>query len=107
MGGKTKTSWKPGQSGNPNGAPKKELSAVHLMREIGKHRREMKIQGKKEDVSFIEAVLFQLYSLAQSGDVPAIKLLLAYLEGSPIQRTELTGAEGKPFLYNPKLDDIK
>lgn len=34
-GGKTKTSWKPGQSGNPKGAPKRGQSWAEIIKEVG------------------------------------------------------------------------
>ncbi len=64
--------WKPGQSGNPGGRPKKdrELTAA-LEATVSK-----KILAKT------------LWDLAKAGDMAAIKYIYDRIEGSPTQRHE-------------------
>jgi hypothetical protein len=61
--------YKPGQSGNPNGRPKKGKTLTDIIR------------AKVDKDKFAEAVLNKAYE----GDVTAQKLILSYLDGNPVQ----------------------
>lgn len=74
-----------GQSGNPGGRPspaKQELSALLEAVFTGPRRRK---------------VLTKLIEDAERGDHDARVLLLAYTYGRPVERKELTGADGEPL----------
>jgi len=53
-----------------------------------------KIWSKKFPQKRVEVILDKLGALAERGDLAAIKLVLEYLYGKPIQRNEVTGYEG-------------
>lgn len=74
-----------GQSGNPGGKPgaaRQELNA--LLDQVFKPARRRK-------------VLEKLIEDAESGDHDARVLLLAYTYGKPVERKEITGADGEPL----------
>lgn len=84
------TAWKPGQSGNPTGRPKRKPLTETLLAELSKpHGRR---GGTKRD-----AVMARLVGLALTAKpreaVEAIKLMLAYTDGLPVQTIELEAVE--------------
>ena len=80
--GKNDTSFKPGQSGNPNGRPVKGFSFTEAARElIGEEPDKKKLLIKK------------LFDSALSGNIRAIELLWAYMDGKPVQTTNLNTSE--------------
>lgn len=69
--------WKPGESGNPLGRPKKEFSLTDGMREfLSEKDPDKKLERK-------QILIEKTFSMAQRGDISAIKLLWNYLEGMP------------------------
>jgi len=69
--------WKEGESGNPLGRPKKEFSLTEGMREFLREKDpEKKLERK-------DILIQKTFSMAQRGDISAIKLLWNYLEGMP------------------------
>jgi hypothetical protein len=67
--------WIKGQSGNPNGAPKKESSWAKIIKRVGEEKDpELKIENK-------EVVAKALYKEAKSGNVQAIRLITELEEG--------------------------
>lgn len=81
-----KSAWKPGQSGNPNGRPPKGHSITETIKEM---------MGEKPEIR--RALGTKLIELALKGDMAAIKLLMGYMDGMPVQPTELTGRNGGPL----------
>lgn len=88
--------WQPGESGNPDGRPPKGYSLVEIMRqklsevdkETGKQRREL--------------VINQLLKAAiRKGDLAAIKMAIQYMDGMPLQKTDITTG-GKPLGQLPE-----
>lgn len=81
MGGNPnpKNQFKPGQSGNPKGRPKKDTSLTELMKEFLTHIPEGQEKTYKE--LFIQKCL----QMAMKGDMQAIKLLWNYIDGMPQQ----------------------
>lgn len=86
----------PGQSGNPNGRPPKGYSITETLKEM---------MGAKPEIK--QALGTKLIELALKGDLAAIKLLMSYLDGNPIQRTELTGADGAPVQFETLVGLVK
>lgn len=75
-----------GQSGNPGGKPgaaRQELNAL-LDRVFTPAKR--------------KKVLTKLIEDAEAGQHEARVLLLAYTYGKPVERKEVTGADGAPFI---------
>ena len=51
------------------------------------------------------AILQKLGSMAERGDLGAIKLVLEYLYGRPIERKEITGADKQPLVIRVVYDE--
>jgi hypothetical protein len=72
-----------GQSGNPNGRPKKGRT---LTEEIEKVLRGKGPDGRPNKALFAERVV----QLAIEGNVAASNLVLSYIDGKPLQAIDLT-----------------
>ena len=84
------TQFKKGESGNPNGAPKKAESLTGLMREFLRNIPE----GQKQ--TYKDIFIQKVYKQALNGDTACIRLIWNYLDGMPEQRMQL-GNDGQPF----------
>lgn len=108
-GGKTKTSWKPGQSGNPKGGPKRGQSWKEIIHEIGEmtpdEAREMSrvIFSKvalHDEVTLKQAVVMRVYAALLFDPQPG--LLNAFMDrvdgkvAQPI--TSMTDDELRQFI---------
>lgn len=90
---KTSTSWKPGQSGNPKGPPRKKDSITHLMNEFLK----TKAPGDKR-TTYREIFVKKVFQKAMQGDIPAIRLIWNYIDGMPSQNLNIGGQTDNPLL---------
>ena len=84
MGGKGKIEprWKKGQSGNPNGRPKK-LPALDLIM--------ANVMGQEKDgITAAEAIIMKLREQAAKGDIKAAQLLLDRAYGKAKQNIDIT-----------------
>jgi len=66
--------WKKGESGNPNGRPKKGHSIVERAK-----------AALESNPKLADAVVAKWLSLVSKGNMNAIKLLVAYMDGMPKQ----------------------
>ena len=76
-----------GKSGNPNGRPPKEREERYL--EITQNAVTFEVWKK---------IVTKAADQALRGDTQARKWLSDYLLGPPIQKQEITGAEGAPLI---------
>ena len=76
------TEFKPGQSGNPNGRPKKLPGLDKLLADV--------LGGEDDENSEAYAIIRKLVAKAKGGDVNAAKVLLERAYGKPREN------EGKP-----------
>ena len=83
---KTSTSFKPGESGNPDGRPPKGYSITEMMKEM-----------LSSDPRVKETLGKVIITKALEGDITAIKTVWQYMDGMPKQSVELTGDESKPL----------
>ena len=83
--------FKPGQSGNPNGRPKKLPRLDDLLSDI--------MSEEKDGMSAAEAILKRLRVLATQGNLKAAEMLLDRSYGKARQPVELTGKDGAPIEY--------
>lgn len=85
--------WKPGQSGNPNGRPPKEWTWSGLIKDM--------MDASEEDGEPVKIKIARaLRNKAYAGDVQAIKEIGDRIDGKPKQQTDITsnGKELTPLL---------
>lgn len=95
------TSWGPGQSGNPNGRPPKEVCLTNLMKEFlwGTDP-----ETKKERR---QVVIEKVYEKAMAdGDQAMMKMLWSYIEGMPQGKLDLT-SKGESLVPQDLEDQIE
>jgi hypothetical protein len=92
-----KTAFKPGQSGNPKGRPKKGQSFKEIIAELSGLEDITGPDGKK--ISRKQAVTEKLYARAiRDGDVSAIRLIIEKLDGKePQPISGGTDDDGEPI----------
>ena len=84
VGGVTGKGFKPGQSGNPNGRPRKEFCVPDILREIGK---DIDPLTKK---TYYEAMCAKAWKLAAKGDKAARDCVTDRTEGRALERIDQT-----------------
>jgi hypothetical protein len=91
------TSFKPGQSGNPGGRPKKDWTWSGLLEQVA---NEIEPKSRKP---FKELVTRRLWVEAANGNLGAQKEIMNRMEGLPQARTDLTtqGEKLSSILYLP------
>ena len=72
-----------GQSGNPNGRPKSEQAVTPTLRRL--------LADKQHGKTRAENVANTLLTLAESGDVSAIRIVLERVDGKVADQVELGG----------------
>jgi hypothetical protein len=75
--------WKPGQSGNPGGRPKKRL--------IDEALEELLASNDSEAARDVAAALLKR---ARKGDIKAIQLIAERTQGKPMRAIEISGPDG-------------
>lgn len=65
--GKVKTSWKPGESGNPEGRPKSGFALADLFRKVAE-------ETDKEGVTRRERIIRKIMEKAESGSLNAAEM---------------------------------
>jgi len=95
--------WKQGQSGNPNGRPKKGQTITD---EIRKELKRRLIPDGDKLISRRKAIAKVLIEMSLKGDLSAIKQLMTYIDGLPIEKHEITGADGGPMHYEILIDPL-
>ena len=82
-----KPAWRPGQSGNPGGRPKRKPITEAILVELAKQH------GRTGGKSKLEAMVASMVTLVINGhskeSVEAFKLILSYTDGLPVQTVEL------------------
>ena len=83
-------SYKPGQSGNPNGRPKGSRNRSTIARELLELTQKLKnpITGENETMSQEYLMTLALIKKARDGDVAAYKALMDSGYGAPVQQIE-------------------
>lgn len=97
--------FKKGQSGNPNGAPKKEWTWRSLLLEVADEMELDKEMGVQTPKKLIMAR--KLVSKGMEGDTTAIKEFGDRVDGKSIQGVELTGKNGDPINTNVTITFVK
>ena len=76
-----KVMWKPGQSGNPSGRPKKGTALAEVLREYLNEEVDTPNGKLLRSSAFIRAV----YAKAIKGGDAAQRLIMQYIDGMPVQ----------------------
>ncbi|MFD0987419.1 DUF5681 domain-containing protein [Methyloligella solikamskensis] len=74
------TQFKPGQSGNPKGRPKREVSLLDALSNACGRPVKMREGGQEIIVSSLEAMITRQVTEAIQGDAAALRLLLPVIE---------------------------
>lgn len=85
------TPWKPGESGNPNGRPKKGQAVTDILRET------------VDKQSLVEKLL----ELAQEGDLAALKYCIDRLDGKPVETVNQTVRNVPEYVGFADTDDTE
>ena len=72
--------FKPGQSGNPRGRPRADISLAQSLRKVLMTRIQLKENGQAKSLPMLDAILKALAIKAVKGDVKAGALLIALAE---------------------------
>ena len=86
--------WKPGQSGNPGGRPKRRLLDEALEDLLGSN-----------DSQAARDVAVTLLKKARKGDIRAIQLLAERTQGKPMRAIEISGPEGGALVLDRMTDE--
>ena len=89
MPGKVKTSWKPGQSGNPKGRPTSPLKTA--IQKSLEERHWTRVDGKRRLMTKNEILIQVLWEHARKGDPKAIQMLWDRGYGKPQEFVEHSG----------------
>lgn len=93
------TRWKPGQSGNPKGRPKKDVCLTSLVKKQLDEVPEIMISGKPNDKTWRELIVTAWLVAAYKGNPTYFRELMDRLEGKvPMP---ITGSGGEPLLPEP------
>lgn len=99
--------FKPGQSGNPKGAPKRDWTWSGVLQKAVEQSTKDK-KGKKHKVK--ELVAQSLLNQVYKGNVLAIKALMERMDGYPMQSTDLTSDGEKVegvVVFRPEKNEDK
>lgn len=77
--------WVKGQSGNPNGRPKKGKSMTELLEAYGK--------TKDGELTKRQKLIQKLYELAFDGNIYAIKYIMDRIDGKPHESIRIEGGD--------------
>jgi len=90
--------WQKGQSGNPNGRPRKNRAMTDELRCL------LQRKWQPRDTTTRELIAQQLICLALTADLDAIKYIFDRVDGKPAQSLEHSGPGGGPITLEGLLD---
>jgi hypothetical protein len=106
--------WVAGQSGNPNGRPRRGRSVAELARAIAQEKVEFTdgspADGNAEQAVYsrLERLLRVMWTMALDGNLSAIRCLLEYMEGRPVQLIAAAVAQrGSDKLSAEDMNELK
>ena len=97
------SNWEPGKSGNPNGRPKKGASITECIKNI----LEREVSTKKGKRKLKEIFSEKVVKLAFDGDKYAMKYVMNYHDGMPVQKQEIKAELENININFGKSDDNK
>lgn len=92
------TQFQKGQSGNPSGKSKKEISIKAKLMQIASEDITVQKNGKSQPMTHLEAMVFTVFAKALKGDLRAVKFITEQIGGdvsetSHPQQLQLTSAD--------------
>lgn len=90
------TQFRKGRSGNPKGRPKGTLNLATVLERTLRERVVVNENGRRKEISKMEAAVKQLVNQAASGDLAALRQLMA-LASSAEQRSSASEADRPPL----------
>jgi len=91
------TRFKPGQSGNPNGRPKKLPKLDELLADV--------LGEDKDGIEAAKAILMALRAKAAKGDVRAAEVLLDRAYGKSKQTVDLNHSGGVNLIFEKAVNE--
>jgi hypothetical protein len=85
-----------GQSGNPKGRPLRGRSVAKLARQIAQEKVEFPDGEGLMVCTRLERLPRVMWTMSPDGDLRAIRCLLEYMEGRPVQLVAAAAAPGEP-----------
>lgn len=95
--------WKPGESGNPNGRPKRGWTWADLVEEAAS---ELLGTTSGEKIEAKKIIAKRLVKMAAEGDRQAIKDIMDRMDGYPQQSTDLTTQGGRILNIDDLLEKV-
>ena len=77
--------WVAGQSGNPNGRPRRGRTVAELARTIARERVQFDDGAEQATYSRVERLVRILFTQALDGNLAAARLLIEYMDGKPVE----------------------
>jgi len=97
--------WKPGQSGNAAGRPKKERCLADLLNRFGEEIIERRIHGKRHMLTRWEALALEVWEAALRGQSWAVQFVAERTEGKVSQGLEILTSRDRQLLEMAKRAD--
>ncbi len=88
--GNSVMTWQKAQSGNPKGRPKKGQTLTEIVRATT-------LRANEQGVLPAQALADKLLSLANAGDLDAIKYIYDRVDGKPVETQQIGGMNGGPL----------
>ena len=98
------TQFKKGQSGNPRGRPRAQKSVGSMLEEVFFRKIPITENGKRREVTMVEAILRQLANGAVKGDMRHIDRVLKLLPYVQEAREAALAANGHGSHADPEAD---
>ena len=104
--------WKPGQSGNPKGAPKCKTNLYRYFCEYMEMSFEavqalIKDKNAQKQLSMSQVAALALCAKVGKGEWPQQKEVIERDEGKVPQKTELSGTDGEPIKFYRGIEPEK
>jgi hypothetical protein len=105
------TQFQKGTTGNPKGRPKGSKSVAGILAKMGRERIKVTIGGRTRSMTKLEAIVMQLSNKAASGDLRAIRDLLAahrlFAEPTEVVEIDTASNERDKAVLNSILDRMR
>lgn len=91
--------FKPGQSGNPRGRPRRKRAVEEIVDDVLQEKMWITLRGQRKRVPAERAIFYRMLEQALKGDIKAARLLFG-IKGS---RSDQDASSAAPFLSDEDL----